>query len=407
MSPPTENQIGVELPHTGTGQTDSASPLTSFPARIFLMINSLETGGSERQFVELVRSLKSSGYAPHLACIQKKGALLDSGGLDGMGELPQFRLGGSLYGLRSMRSRWRLMRYLRRSKVVIAHAFDFYANLTMIPAAKLARIPIVIGSQRQLGDLLTAAQSRVQLEMFRWCDKVVCNSQAAADGLRRRGLSESKLAVIRNGLPPVAFSEASPVLPRIPGLLRIGMIARMNHRVKKHIFFLGAAARVAAKFSAVEFVLVGDGPLRSELEQQVKDLGLLNRVRFLGDRRDIPSVLASLDITVLPSGSESLSNSIIESMAAGVPVIASRVGGNPELIGDERGVLVAADDKQAFCAAMESLLRDEVLRKRFGRNARAYAQANFTIEEMRKQHEELYGDLIEQKCGRTAHREVN
>jgi len=96
----------------------------------------------------------------------------------------------------------------------------------------------------------------------------------------------------------------------------------------------------------------------------VKDLGLLDRVRFLGDRRDIPSVLASLDITVLPSASESLSNAIMESMAAGIPVIANRVGGNPELITGERGVLVAADDEQALSAAMESLLRDQDLRTR-------------------------------------------
>jgi len=82
----------------------------------------------------------------------------------------------------------------------------------------------------------------------------------------------------------------------------------MNQRAKNHGLFLRAAARVSAKFSAVEFVLVGDGPSGGELERQVKDLGLLDRVRFLGDRRDIPSVLASLDITVLPRLSESLSN---------------------------------------------------------------------------------------------------
>jgi glycosyltransferase involved in cell wall biosynthesis len=404
MSSLTQNQIGSEPALTPAGQSTDAPTSASFPGVLFFMINSLETGGSERQFVELVSALNRSGRAPHLGCIQRIGALLDGGGLDGLGELHQFGLGGSLYGWESIRSRWRLMRYLRKAEIAVAHAFDFYANLTMIPAAKLAGVPVVIGSQRQLGDLLTAAQFRVQLEMFRWCDKVVCNSQAAADRLRQEGLPESKLAVIRNGLPPSAFAETRATLPRVPDLLRVGMIARMNHRVKNHSLFLRAAARVASRVSGVEFVLVGDGPLRAELEQQVKDLGLLNRVHFLGDRRDIPSILGSLDITVLPSASESMSNSIIESMAAGIPVIANRVGGNKELITDDRGVLVTADDEQALSAAMEGVLRDHALRIRLGQNARTYAQANFTIEQMRKQHEELYVSLIERKRGRAATR---
>src|SRR5947209_12974698 len=165
MSSPAE--IGSELAHAPAGAANGVHPPAIFSDPIFCIINSLETGGSERQFVELVSSLKRSGAALHLACIQKKGAFLDSGALDGLGELHQFKLGGSLYGRQSIRSRWSLMRYLRRSKIAVAQAFDFYSNLTMIPAAKLARVPVVIGSHRQLGDLLNPAQFRVQLEMFR------------------------------------------------------------------------------------------------------------------------------------------------------------------------------------------------------------------------------------------------
>jgi glycosyltransferase involved in cell wall biosynthesis len=322
----------------------------------------------------------------------EKGAFLEN-----LGPLSRFGLGGSLYSAKSFRSRIRLARHLRDRDIAIAHSFDFYTNLVLIPVAKLARVPVVMGSQRQIGDLLTPSQARAQALVFRWCDKVVCNSQAAAQGLREQGIAEDKLVVIRNGLPPSAFAGTSPALPPVPGLLRVGMIARMNHRAKNHQGFLQAAARVAAKFSAVEFVLVGDGPLRTELERETQNLGLVNQVRFLGDRRDVPAVLASLDVTVLPSSSESLSNSIIESMAAGVPVVANRVGGNPELIGNDRGVLVNAGDETELASAIELLLRDEGLRKGLGRNARAYAQANFTIEQLRRNHEELYADLLERK----------
>ncbi len=172
------------------------------------------------------------------------------------------------------------MRHLRKSHVRVAHAFDFYANLMLIPAAKLARVPVVIGSHRQLGDLLTPNQFRAQLAMFRLCDRVVCNSRAAADRLAQAGLPEDKLVVVGNGLPASAFAEAAPALARREGVLRVGMIARMNAAYKNHSMFLRAAARARRKFSNLEIVLVGDGPLRPELEREAADLGLQGSAIF-------------------------------------------------------------------------------------------------------------------------------
>ncbi len=122
-----------------------------FSESVFLMINTLETGGTERQFVEMARALRADHVPVHVGCVRKKGS---PSRMDWV--VAEFRLGGSLYGLQSMRSRWRLQRHLRKIGVAVAHSFDFYTNLTMIPAAKLAGIPAVIGSHRQLGDLLTA-----------------------------------------------------------------------------------------------------------------------------------------------------------------------------------------------------------------------------------------------------------
>ncbi len=137
------------------------------------------------------------------------------------------------------------------------------------------------------------------------------------------------------------------------------------------------------------------------MEQEAEQLGLGARAVFLGERRDIPAVLASLDVSVLPSDSESLSNAIIESMAAGVPVIASDVGGNPELVGEGRGLLVNPGSKEALAQAMSSMLTDAGLRSQFGDNAKKFAEENFTIENMRRQHEELYAELLEEKRWRT------
>ena len=159
------------------------------------MTNSFETGGSERQFVELARALHPEKYRVSLGCLQPKGALQSD-----VGPVQHFGLGGSLYRLQSMRTRYRLAAHLRQAEIAVAHAFDYYTNLTLIPAAKLAGTPVVIGSQRQLGDLLTLTQRRVQLAMFRWADCVICNSQAAAERLLQQGLRADQVVVIRNGL---------------------------------------------------------------------------------------------------------------------------------------------------------------------------------------------------------------
>jgi glycosyltransferase involved in cell wall biosynthesis len=359
---------------------------------VFLMINSFETGGSERQFAALAGSLDPESFRLNLGCVMQKGSFLE-----GFGDVPTFGLGGSLYRWQSIKARLRLARHLRDRDVQIAHSFDFYTNLTLIPAARLAGVPVVIGSQRQLGDLLTRAQTRVQTEMFRWCDAVVCNSRAAADLLVAGGLPATKTFVIGNGLPPLAFAQAEPALPRISGRVRIGMVARMNTSSKNHKIFIQTASSLCSQYPELDFVLVGDGPLRGELEREADSLGCKNRVSFLGDRRDIPAVLASLDVSVLPSASESLSNVILESMAAGVPVIANRVGGNIELLGDDRGVLIQPNDKDALAQAVGSLVREPGRRLEIGRRAREFARANFSLENMRIRHEQLYLDLLRRK----------
>ncbi len=392
MSPHTENRAGAaaDQPVSGTRPAGLSSASAFDSSRvIFLMINSLETGGTERQFVEVARSMRNDGLRVHLGCLQKKGPLLE-----GLGELYQSPLGGSLYGFRSLRSRWQFMRHLRESGVAVAHAFDFYTNLMLVPAAKLARVPVVIGSHRQLGDLLTPAQFRAQFAMFRLCDRVLCNSRAAADRLADAGLPERKLVVVGNGLPAEAFAETIPALPRREGVFRAGMIARMNATYKGHSAFLRAGARVRRKFPNLELVLVGDGPLRPQLEREAVELGLQGGVIFLGDRRDIPATLASMDVSVVPSISESMSNVMLESMAAGVAVVATAVGGNIELGGEDRAMIVPAGDEEALAAGLERVLTDRGLRSAMGRKARQFAQEHFTLERVRRQYSEVYAEAL-------------
>jgi glycosyltransferase involved in cell wall biosynthesis len=357
------------------------------------MANTLETGGTERQFVTISHALRSGEFEVKLGCLRRIGAFAED-----LQDIAEFPPAGSLFKLRSQRARLGLARYLRQHGVAVAHAFDFYTNLMLIPAARMARVPVVVGSHRQLGDLLTPMQFRVQKAVFALCNRVVCNSRAAADRLRLSGIPEAKVTVIANGLPEEAFAETAPTQARVRGKVRVGMIARMNDRSKNHATFLRVAAAVSSRCPEAEFVFVGDGPLRAEIEKAAAKLGLSSRAIFLGDRRDIPALLAGLDISVVPSSSESLSNVVLESMAAGVPVIATRVGGNPEIVFDgETGCLVCPDEEAEFAAAVERLVTDAEMRIKIGRQAREYARAHFRVDGICTQYEQLYRSLLTEK----------
>jgi glycosyltransferase involved in cell wall biosynthesis len=378
------------------GATNAASINASRPAdlpiSLFLMINTFETGGSERQFTLLAQNIGAPAFQLHLGCVSHRGPLAAH-----FADVPQFPLGGSLFGWKSLRTRLNLSRHLRHHRVQVAHAFDFYANLTLIPAARFARVPVVIGSHRQLGDLMTPAQFRAQAAAFRWCDAVVCNSEAAAARLLATGLSPNKVAVIGNALPDEAFAAAPAALPKRPGVPRVGMVARMNHGYKNHSGFLRIAAQIHRHMPDAEFLLVGDGPLRQQLQNEASSLGLGASAIFLGDRQDMAAVLASLDVAVLTSDSESLSNVILEAMAAGLPAVAYDVGGNSELLSPQRGALIPAGNETSFADAVSKLLGDSALRQQLGRDAREFAQENFSLDRVRQRYVELYIKLLEKK----------
>jgi len=366
--------------------------------RLFMMMDSLRTGGSERQFALLARAFRRRPFDLYLGCIQRRGKFLED-----LEEIEEYPLGSSFLTLRAQHSLGKLVGFLRRTRIEVAQSFDFYTNLLLVPAARLAGVHVVVASQRQLGDLLPPMKRRIQNLVFHLADCVICNSCAAADQLAREGVPNTKLTVISNGLPPGAFQEAVPALLPVPGVMRIGMIARMNERAKNHGLFLRSAAGVASRFPLAEFVLVGDGPLRKEWEELARQLGIGLQTHFLGDRHDITQVLAAVNVVVSPSRSESLSNAILEAMAAGRPVVATRVGGNPELVRDrETGLLVTPEDAGALAAALETVLASPDLAREWGQNARRIAQANFTLDHSRERFEQLYLDLLAKKGLRQA-----
>jgi glycosyltransferase involved in cell wall biosynthesis len=234
---------------------------------------------------------------------------------------------------------------------------------------------------------------------FQLCDAVACNSEAAADRLAAAGISRKKLVVIGNAVLPESFEPVTPALVRSGGTLRVGMVARMNTRRKNHAGFLRIAEQIHNRLPNVEFLLAGDGRFRAELEVQAAALGLGDRVVFLGVRNDIAGVLASVDVAVLTSESESLSNTILEAMAARRPVVAYRVGGNAELVNNQRGFLIDAKNENNFAEAVLRLLSDPDLRREQGECGQRFVRENFSLDRVRRSYKSLYLTLLEEKRG--------
>jgi L-malate glycosyltransferase len=364
---------------------------------IFLMANAFSAGGTEIQFIRLARVLQKQRFDLRLGCIRHLGPLRDTLGVAPINEFP---LDGGFLTATALRSARALARHLCENKVAVAHSFSFYSNLLMIPVARAAGVPVVIGSQRQLGDLLTPLQRFAQGACFRLCDRIVCNSRAAAERVFGTGLANEKVVVIPNAVSDEFFRAADcrPLARTSTGT--IGLIARMNARAKNHELFLHAAARLCAKGLGAQFLLVGDGPRRNELEELARQLGIADRTAFMGERNDIPEILSHLEVLALPSSSESSPNVIAEAMAAGVPVVATRVGGIPELIEHgNTGILVPNGDEAAFADSLEYCLRNPRARESLAQNAGIFARKHFAFTAVRDRYECLYTQCLAEKAG--------
>lgn len=361
--------------------------------RALIFTNSFRTGGSERQAVELAKRLDRSRFEPRVACFQKDGWLLEEL-LDSLPQADEFRLAG-FFNATALRQARAFLRLLRRERVRVVQAFDFYSNLFAIPIARLAGVPVVLGSRREDSLTKTWAQRKAERWCYRLATGVVTNAEATKDLLvRRDGLPPDRVWVIRNGVNLARFDrEQSPVRAR-EGVV-IAVVANLRPE-KGHLVFLEAAQRLARRHPAARFLVVGDGPCRERIERRIWELRLTDRVRLTGPAKDVPALLRAVDIAVLPSLHESFPNAVMEAMAASLPVVATDTGGTRELVIDgHTGYVVRPGDAGALAERMGTLCDDPGARRKMGEAGRRRIIEEFTVEKMARDFERLYDRLLE------------
>jgi len=369
--------------------------------RIFYLIGTLDVGGAEGQLVLLIKGLDQDRFSASVCCLASA---------DGPYADDVRRLGIEVHeigfrGLRIFRHPHRvlgqlvrLVRLIRRERPDIVHGYLFWAYVLGTFAARAAGVRRVVSSRRSLG---TFKAGKVHYLFFERASNamtslVIANSQAVrADAMRQERLPPEKVIVIYNGVETARMPVAAPTALaeefELRGASPIVTVIANFIDYKGHGFFFEAWKRVIATHPSGVAILVGDGPDRNKWERWVAREGLDRSVRFAGSRRDVPAILAVTEIVAHPSLQEGFSNAILEAMAAGRPVVATAVGGNPEAVEEGRtGLLVPARDAGALAAAILALSADPERARAMGRAGRERAVHCFSVDEMVRAYENVY-----------------
>lgn len=382
------------------------------PIRLMKVLTGLYTGGTELQVLNLSRGLDRQRFDLRFACLEKEGDHLHA--FEALqAPISEFRI-RQLYHPRTFWRQKEFAAFLRSERIQVAHSYNFYSNVFSVPAARLAGVPVVLASVRDRGVYLNRAQNQLHRWVLSLADRILVNADSIRDWLAEQGLDEGRISVIKNGIDLSRY-DAAPVASGvretfgIPGEAPIVMLMARLDPSKGIDDFIKAAAIVAPKHPEARFVIVGatfestDGVIaeattyRRELERLTQSLGVASRVIFTGHRDDTPALLAEAVVSVLPSLSEGLSNTLLESMAAGVPTVATDVGGNPELVRDGvNGRLVPVRDPERLATAIDEMLANPGWRETLGRQARVLAREGHALPAVVSRTEQLYQSMLEQ-----------
>lgn len=364
--------------------------------KIMHLVQGLEVGGLERMVINLIERIDRDHFVSEVCCFDLMGSL--SGRLISQ-HVPVTVLPRAP-GV-DWKYPWRLARLLRANHIDVLHMHNptafFYGTL----AGAIAHVPCLIYTEHGRDFSSSIKIKLVDRVLSRFVDEVVAVADASKHYLlKAEKLPSAKVMTIHNGIDATRFNGSYDrhVIRQSLGLSDsqpvVGIVARLDP-IKNHAMLLHAMQKVVAMNPAVVVLVVGDGPLRADLVKLTTSLGLEGNIRFLGTRHDVPELMSAMDFFVLCSHSEGLSLTLVEASASGLPSIATRVGGNDEVVvHGETGFLVADNDIEALADAMLRMVDDQPLRSAFGAAAKRRFEQEFTLDSMVHAYEALYNGRL-------------
>ncbi len=354
----------------------------SEPVPILLMARELGLGGTERQLTEIARALDRKQFTPHVGCLHAeglRGAELEAAGVP----IVRFPM-QSLYRPSAIGAARQMGRYLKQHRIQLVHTFDVPMNLFGVPVARAYRTPVVLSSQRAFRDLTPGMHRRLLRVTDHLVDGIVVNCEALRQHLiGDERVPAKRIHVCYNGIDTAAFQPGQ----RTGGNpVTIGVVCAL--RPEKG---LPTLVEAFAQVPGTQLVMVGSGPMLPELQRQAAALGVLDRCHFEPTTNRVADWLRKIDVFVLPSLSEALSNSLMEAMSCGCAVTASSTGGNIELIQSNiTGLLFPPGDAAALAVNLRTLARNESLRMRLAANASRFIREGFSLERSAARMAEIY-----------------
>jgi sugar transferase (PEP-CTERM/EpsH1 system associated) len=357
--------------------------------RVAHLVLGLGVGGLEKVVLNLARRTDRRRFETRVLCLQQGGALRAR--FEDMG-IPVDSL--DLPRLPKARTLVRLVRWLRQARPDVLHTHNPTPHVFGALAARAAGVPVVVHTKhgRNYPDSFRAVAWN---RLASWLsDRIVpVSADAAAVAREVERIRGRKVQVIRNGIDPADF--AAPAGLRPGAGKRAVHVARLMDLVKDQTTLLRAARLVVDREPGFQLTVVGDGPDRARLEALAGELGLGGHVHFLGMRSDVRELLGAADLFVLSSLTEGISLTLLEAMAAGLPVVATEVGGNREVVvPGETGLLVPAGSPAALAEALLALVRDPERARRMGAAGRRRVEDQFSLARMAADYEQLYLALV-------------
>lgn len=375
--------------------------------KVLYIIDTLtKMGGAERSLIQLTLGLKERGCESMVFCL-KGGPLIHTLSKQGI-EVADLQL-RRIYDFTAVGTILRLARFARRRRIDLIVTYHDGSDFLGLMVSKICRIPI-ISNRRDMGFSLKRRHIMIYRLVNRFFYEIIAVSEAVKRILcEKQKADPQKINVVYNGMDPSMFSieadrsKAKEELGLNLGQPVVGCLANIR-TIKGHKYLIKAAGKVLNEMPDVQFLLVGgyDVAGGDECYQEIVDLlrkiGIGRNVLFAGERDDIPTMLSLMDISVIPSLSEGFSNTILESMAAGKPVVATNVGGNAEAVIDGKtGILVPPADPTALARSMVTLLKNRELAKKIGESGRQRVVKQFTLHQMILAYEEIFHFAIKRK----------
>jgi glycosyltransferase involved in cell wall biosynthesis len=375
---------------TGNSCTDLARPTP-----ILLTVRELHHGGIERDVTKIALKIDRSRFEPHVASYQAEGMRFEELVRAGIPFLHvPFH---SLKSPTALSAAMRIRRYIREHRIRLVHAYDSSA-VFVVPIARALRVPAVLSSTLGSRDLLDRRTRR----QVRWTDRIVDSIVVNCEAMRRHMIDDEhvpseRIQLCYNGVDMAEFHPEATRKPIADASIVIGTVCVLR-REKALDLLQEAFARVCHLKLGMKLLIVGSGPELSRLEANNRRLGLQGVCEFVPATQLVPQFLRACDIFVSCSNSEAFSNTILEAMACGCGVVGSRVGGTPELIGnDERGLLFQSGNAGDLAAKLTTLIGNEALRRAFGARAVEFARRNLSIEIAAARMAEIYELTLHRK----------